>query len=36
MKLSTRILVMRNGRITGEVLGEGATEERIMSYAFGN
>ncbi len=31
--VSNRILVMCNGHITGEVQGEEATQERIMSYA---
>ena len=31
--MSNRILVMCNGHITGEVQGEEATQERIMSYA---
>lgn len=31
--MSNRILVMCNGRITGEVDGDEATQERIMSYA---
>ena len=31
--MSNRILVMCNGHITGEVEGEEATQERIMSYA---
>ena len=31
--MSNRILVMCNGLITGEVQGEEATQERIMSYA---
>lgn len=31
--MSNRILVMCNGRITGEVQGDEATQERIMSYA---
>lgn len=31
--MSDRILVMCNGRITGEVSGEEATQERIMSFA---
>lgn len=28
-----RILVMRNGRITGELASDGATQEKIMQYA---
>ena len=31
--MSNRIIVMCNGRITGEVEGEEATQERIMSFA---
>ena len=31
--MSNRILVMCNGKITGEVSGDEATQERIMSYA---
>ena len=31
--MSNRILVMCNGHINGEVQGEEATQERIMSYA---
>ena len=31
--MSNRILVMCNGKITGEVLGDEATQESIMSYA---
>ena len=31
--MSNRILVMCNGHITGEVQGDEATQERIMSYA---
>ena len=31
--VSNRILVMCNGHITGQVQGEEATQERIMSYA---
>ncbi|MDR1764997.1 MAG: sugar ABC transporter ATP-binding protein [Lachnospiraceae bacterium] len=31
--MSNRIIVMCNGRITGEVEGEGATQEAIMAYA---
>lgn len=31
--MSNRILVMCNGRITGEVEGDEATQERIMNYA---
>ena len=31
--VSNRILVMCDGRITGEVQGEEATQERIMSFA---
>ncbi len=33
MGISDRILVMCDGRITGEVPGEGADEETIMTYA---
>jgi ABC-type sugar transport system ATPase subunit len=33
LALADRILVMREGRITGEVLGAEATEEKIMRYA---
>ncbi len=33
--MSDRILVMHEGRIQGEVQGEGATEEQIMCYATG-
>ena len=33
--MSDRILVMREGRIVGEVLHAEATEERVMSYAAG-
>lgn len=31
--MSDRIVVMCNGRITGEVSGEEATQENIMSLA---
>ena len=31
--MSDRIMVMCNGRITGEVSGEEATQENIMSLA---
>ena len=31
--MSNRIIVMCNGHITGEVEGEEATQERIMSFA---
>ena len=31
--VSNRIMVMCNGKITGEVSGEEATQERIMQYA---
>ena len=31
--VSNRIMVMCNGRITGEVSGEDATQEKIMHYA---
>lgn len=33
--VSDRIIVMHEGEITGEVLKEDATEEKIMTYAFG-
>ncbi len=33
--MSDRILVVRNGEITGEIDGEGATQENIMQYAMG-
>lgn len=33
--MSDRILVMRGGRILGEVDGKDATEEKIMKYAMG-
>jgi ABC-type sugar transport system ATPase subunit len=33
--MSDRILVMREGRIAGEVTHAEATEERVMSYAAG-
>ena len=31
--MSNRIIVMCNGHITGEVEGEDATQEKIMSFA---
>ena len=31
--MSNRIIVMCNGRITGEVEGEDATQEKIMAFA---
>ncbi len=33
--MSDRILVMRDGRIEGEIPGEKATQEQIMKYALG-
>jgi len=33
--MSDRILVMREGKIVGELLPEDATEEKIMSLATG-
>jgi ABC-type sugar transport system ATPase subunit len=33
LAVADRILVMREGRITGELSGAGATEEKIMRYA---
>ena len=33
--MSDRILVMRGGRILGELDGKDATEEKIMKYAMG-
>ena len=33
--LSDRILVMHEGRITGQVMRQDATEEKVMAYAFG-
>ncbi|WEK55962.1 MAG: sugar ABC transporter ATP-binding protein [Candidatus Cohnella colombiensis] len=35
MGICDRILVMRDGTITGEVMHEEATQEKIMSYAIG-
>ena len=35
LALSHRILVMRTGRLNGELAGEGATEEAVMSLAAG-
>ncbi len=35
LALSHRILVMRNGRLTGQLDGDGATEEAVMSLATG-
>ncbi len=32
--LSDRIVVMQNGRITGELAGEGATEEQVLGLAM--
>jgi ABC-type sugar transport system ATPase subunit len=32
--ISDRILVMKNGRISGELLKEEATQEKILNYAF--
>jgi ABC-type sugar transport system ATPase subunit len=34
--MSDHILVMRKGRITGEFDREGATQEKILSRAWGN
>lgn len=36
LAMSDRILVMHEGRITGELLPEDATQEKIMSYATGD
>ena len=33
--MSDRILVMRDGRIAGELQGGEATQEKIMNYALG-
>lgn len=33
--MSDRILVMRNGRVSGQLDGKGATQEKIMQYALG-
>ena len=33
--MSDRIVVMRHGRIVGEVAGAEATEERLLSIASG-
>ena len=33
LRMSHRILVMCEGRITGEIPGRGATQERIMQLA---
>ena len=33
LRMSHRILVMCEGRITGELAGAGATQEQIMTYA---
>ena len=35
LRVSDRILVMHEGRITGEVTGDGMTEENIMKLATG-
>ncbi|MCF7890318.1 sugar ABC transporter ATP-binding protein [Candidatus Bipolaricaulota bacterium] len=35
IQLSDRILVMREGNLVGEVPGDQATEEKVMSYAAG-
>ena len=35
INVCTRILVMREGRITGEVTGERMTENQVMMYAMG-
>jgi ABC-type sugar transport system ATPase subunit len=35
LSVSDRILVMHQGRITGELPGQGATQERIMHFATG-
>jgi len=34
--MSDRVLVVHNGRITGEISGTDVTEERIMWHATGN
>ncbi len=31
--MSSRILVMRKGRLSGELPGEGVTEEEVLNYA---
>jgi ribose transport system ATP-binding protein len=36
LSMSDRILVMHEGRITGELISKDATQEKIMSYATGN
>ncbi|MDO6435434.1 sugar ABC transporter ATP-binding protein [Flavitalea sp. BT771] len=36
MIISDRMLVMHEGRISGELLSDEFTEQRILSYAFGN
>jgi ABC-type sugar transport system ATPase subunit len=33
LSMSSRILVMRKGRLSGELLGEGGTEEEVLNYA---
>jgi ribose transport system ATP-binding protein len=33
LRMSHRIIVMCEGRITGELSGAGATQEQIMTYA---
>jgi ribose transport system ATP-binding protein len=33
--MANRVLVMRKGRIAGEVSGEAATEEQLVSIAMG-